>query len=69
MNEIRPETPILPLQTTANLTFERLSPALGAVVHNLDLALPLDDAVIQAIRDGLEEHQVLFFREQTLTPI
>ncbi len=50
------------------ISFERLSPALGAMVHNLDLAAELSDEVIDAIRAGLEEHQVLFFREQTLTP-
>jgi taurine dioxygenase len=70
MNEIRTQTIV---QTDAigrpgALEFERLSPALGAVVHNLDLAAALPDAVIDAIRDGLDEHQVLFFRDQTLTP-
>jgi taurine dioxygenase len=48
--------------------FERLSPALGAQVLNLDLAGDLPDSTIEAIRDGLDEHQVLFFRDQTLTP-
>jgi len=50
------------------LEFERLAPALGAVVHNLDLAAPLPESAIEAIREGLETHQVLFFRDQTLTP-
>ncbi len=71
MNEMRTEIPVGPRQTaatTAGLVFERLSPALGAVVHNLDLAGPLPELVIEAIRDGLDEHQVLFFRDQTLTP-
>jgi taurine dioxygenase len=71
MNEIRTEIPVAPRQTAptpAGLTFERLAPALGAVVHNLDLAGPLPDRIIHAIRDGLDEHQVLFFRDQTLSP-
>jgi taurine dioxygenase len=69
MNEIRANAAIAPTAIgTSALTFERLSPALGAVVHNLDLAAPLADSVIEAIRDGLDEHQVLFFRDQTLTP-
>jgi len=71
MNEIRTEIRVAPRQTAptpAGLSFERLAPALGAVVHNLDLAAPLPDTIIQAIRDGLDEHQVLFFRDQTLSP-
>jgi len=68
MNEIRIETAAALQQTAGSLVFERLSPALGAVVHNLDLGGPLDETIIQAIRDGLEEHQVLFFRDQTLSP-
>jgi taurine dioxygenase len=53
---------------SGGLEFERLAPALGALVHNLDLAQDLPDATIEAIREGLETHQVLFFRDQTLTP-
>jgi hypothetical protein len=34
---------------SGRLDFEPLAPALGAVVHNLDLAAPLADAVIEAI--------------------
>jgi taurine dioxygenase len=71
MNEIRSETPVTSAaigSTSSLLRIERLSPALGAEVHDLDLAAPLTDATIQAIRDGLEDHQVLFFRDQTLTP-
>jgi taurine dioxygenase len=55
-------------RSVASLEFERLAPALGAVVHNLNLADDLPDSVIAAILDGLDEHQVLFFRDQTLTP-
>ncbi len=54
-------------RSVAPLEFERLAPALGAVVHNLNLAEDLPDSVIAAILDGLDEHQVLFFRDQTLT--
>jgi taurine dioxygenase len=72
MNEIRqekPETTSAIGQAGPALKFERLSPALGAQVHDLDLAGPIDDATIQAIRDGLDDYQVLFFRDQTLTPV
>ena len=50
------------------LEFERMSPALGAMVLNLDLSAELSDATIGAIREALDEHQVLFFRDQTITP-
>ena len=50
------------------LEFERMSPALGAMVLNLDLATALTDTTIAAIREALDEHQVLFFRDQTITP-
>ena len=70
MNEISTKTsPRISASHSKALEFERLSPALGAVVHNLDLAASLDDSVIEAIRHGLDEHQVLFFHKQTLTPI
>ena len=73
VNEIRSEK-LAPVEAVgwagdAVPVFERLSPALGAVVHGLDLAGPLSDRVIEAIRDGLDEHQVLFFREQRLSPL
>jgi taurine dioxygenase len=71
MNQIRGEavsTNATHSSVIGGLEFERLAPALGAVVHNLDLAQALPDDAIEAIREGLEVHQVLFFRDQTLTP-
>lgn len=50
------------------LTLDPLSPALGAVVSGIDLRQPLDDAQQQAIEQALLTHQVLFFRDQPLTP-
>ena len=50
------------------ITFERLSPALGARVHGLDLREPLDASRQAALHQGLLEHQVLFLRDQLLTP-
>jgi taurine dioxygenase len=64
MTTIQPDA----ARSTAALEFERLAPALGAVVHNLDLSQDLPEPVIQAILAGLETHQVLFFRDQTITP-
>ena len=50
------------------LTIEPISPALGAVVSGIDLRQPLDDAQQQAIERALLQHQVLFFRDQPLSP-
>jgi taurine dioxygenase len=42
--------------------------ALGAEVSGLDLARPLDDATVAALRQSWLEHLVLFFRDQDLSP-
>jgi taurine dioxygenase len=51
-----------------SLHFTRLSPALGAIVSGIDLAQPLDNARQQALSAALLQHQVLFFRNQDLSP-
>lgn len=42
--------------------------ALGGVVSGLDLAQPLDDPVIDELKKAWLEYQVLFFRDQDLSP-
>jgi taurine dioxygenase len=51
-------------------TFEiaPVSGVIGADVDGLDLAAPLDDDAASRVRSALNEHQVLFFRDQHLTP-
>ncbi|ACY18676.1 TauD/TfdA dioxygenase family protein [Haliangium ochraceum] len=49
------------------ISFEPIA-ALGAEVSGVDLTQPLDDDALAIVRGGLLEHQVLFFREQALTP-
>ena len=44
------------------------SGAVGAIVSGVDLANGLDDAAVGAIRLALNEHGVVFFRDQRLTP-
>lgn len=51
-----------------NLTVTRMTPALGAIVAGVRLADELPRAVIERLGELLVEHQVLFFREQPLTP-
>jgi taurine dioxygenase len=50
------------------LVIRRLAGALGAEITGVDLARRLDDQTIRRIRQALVEHQVIFFRDQNLTP-
>ncbi|MCY1275127.1 taurine dioxygenase [Metapseudomonas sp. CR1201] len=50
------------------LHITQLSPALGALVEGIDLSKPLDSALRKAVENALLSHQVLFFRDQSLTP-
>ncbi|MCH8237244.1 MAG: TauD/TfdA family dioxygenase, partial [Proteobacteria bacterium] len=45
-----------------------LSTALGAEIHGVDLSKPHADGVIAEIRRALLEYQVIFFRDQDITP-
>ncbi|EPX59282.1 Alpha-ketoglutarate-dependent taurine dioxygenase [Cystobacter fuscus DSM 2262] len=51
-----------------SLNITPLNPALGAVVEGIDLREPLSDSHRDAIERALLQHQVLFFRDQPLTP-
>ena len=44
-----------------------LGPALGAEIRGLDLSTPLPDATVDALRRAWVTHQVLVFRDQTLS--
>jgi taurine dioxygenase len=50
------------------LKIRRVAGALGAEVVGVDLSRELPDAIIAAIRAAFLEHQVIFFRDQALTP-
>lgn len=47
---------------------EPYTPKIGAVIHDLDLSQPLDEATRAELRAALARHEVLFFREQQLSP-
>src|SRR5688500_4536007 len=47
--------------------FHRLARALGAEVSGVELRLDVDDEILDAVRRGLLESQVLFCREQALS--
>lgn len=51
------------------MRFSRLTGTIGADVHGIDLSQSLAPADVAAIRAGLIEHQVLFFREQLVLSI
>lgn len=44
------------------------SGALGAVIRGIDLSQPLEDADVAELRGALNEHGVIFFRDQKITP-
>ena len=46
----------------------RIAGSLGAEITGVDLAQPIDDAVLAEIRAALLEHLVIFFRDQDMTP-
>src|SRR3982751_4515717 len=50
------------------LNVRRLAGALGAEVSGVDLSQDLPDETIAAIRQALIDHQVIFFRDQALSP-
>ncbi|MEG3110767.1 taurine dioxygenase [Pantoea sp. T14] len=50
------------------LNITALGPNIGAQVANLDLARPLSDAQFEQLYHGLLRHQVLFLRDQVITP-
>jgi taurine dioxygenase len=47
---------------------KRIAGALGAEIHGVDLAAGLTESLAARIRQVFLEHQVIFFRDQDLTP-
>jgi taurine dioxygenase len=52
----------------APFTARRLTPALGAMIEEIDLSQPLTAVAATALHTALLEHEVLFFRGQPLSP-
>jgi taurine dioxygenase len=50
------------------LQIKRLAGALGAEIHGVDLAAGLTESLAAQVRQVFLEHQVIFFRDQSLTP-
>src|SRR5688572_10347520 len=51
-----------------SLQIRRTSGALGAEISGVDLSHELPDETIAQVRQALVQHQVIFFRDQDLTP-
>jgi len=51
------------------ITTRPLTPAIGALVENVDLAGPLDEEQFADLQAALLRHQVIFFENQRLTPV
>jgi len=55
-----------------NTTYEHISvhpvtPVIGAEIHGVNLAEPLDDQTAHEIQDALTTYQVIFFRDQDIS--
>jgi taurine dioxygenase len=53
--------------STVPFLIEPSGAALGAEILGIDLAQPLDAGTVAALRAAFNQHQVLFFRHQSLT--
>ena len=42
--------------------------AIGAEIRGVDLARPIDDETFAAIERAYDDHAVIFFRDQHITP-
>ena len=53
---------------TDSITIHPLNPVIGAELRGIDLSKNPTDEEIARIRAALNEHQVIFFRDQEITP-
>lgn len=54
--------------STTRLEIEPVTAEIGAEVRGIDLREPLDDATVAELQAALQQHLVLFFRDQHITP-
>ncbi len=57
-----------PRPTPVGVQVTPLNLAIGAVIEGVDLRQPITDTIKQFLEQVLIEHQVIFFRNQPLTP-
>ena len=51
-----------------SISIHKVSPAVGAVVKDVDLSIPVPPETYEMLEGALAEHGVLVFRDQHLTP-
>jgi taurine dioxygenase len=64
-----PAGPFHAYDTTGGMVVRPVAGALGAEIAGVDLAAPLADVTVTALRRALAEHMVVFFRDQRLDPV
>jgi taurine dioxygenase len=52
--------------TDTRIRVERMTPAVGALIHGVDLSKDLDDDTVRTIRKAIVDHGVVFFRDQQI---
>ena len=50
-----------------SIDISRVTPAIGAEISGIDLSRPLSNSEVSALHDALMAHQVIFFRDQTMS--
>jgi alpha-ketoglutarate-dependent taurine dioxygenase len=53
---------------SANITIERITTNIGAVIGGVDLREKLPEETVEALRQAILDHGVIFFRGQDVTP-
>ena len=56
-----------PVTLATTVSVHPIAPTIGAEISGVDIALPLAPEVVAAVRDALNTHHVIFFRDQSLT--
>lgn len=56
------------MTVATELDVRPLSPIIGAEIFGLDLSRPLGEKTVAEVRAALNQHHVIFFRDQELTP-
>lgn len=56
------------MTVATELDVHPLSPIIGAEIFGLDLSRPLGEKTVAEVRAALNQHHVIFFRDQELTP-
>src|SRR3972149_6724013 len=56
------------MTATTELEIQPLTSVVGAAISGIDLRRPLPADTVRAIRQGLLDYGVVFFRDQPLTP-